>query len=56
MPQIQIGAGISVGAGISIGPGGGSPDPATGTGGISLAVIAGLPQNLYPAISVYDGT
>jgi hypothetical protein len=38
------------------GAGGGSPpvDPATNTGGISLAVIAGLPQNLYPAVSVYN--
>jgi hypothetical protein len=52
--QIQIGAGISVGAGISIGSSGSSPDPATNTGGISLAVIAGLPQNLYPAVSVYN--
>ena len=57
MPSpIQIGAGISVGAGISIGSSGaGSPaDPATNTGGFSLAVIAGLPQNLYPAVSVYN--
>ena len=56
---IQIGSGITIGGGINIGgDGGGSPpvDPATNTGGFSLAVIAGLPQNLYPAISVYDGT
>jgi hypothetical protein len=53
---IQLGAGITVGAGISIGSNGaGSPaDPATNTGGISLSVIAGLPQNLYPAVSVYN--
>jgi len=37
------------------GGGGGPADPATNTGGISLAVIAGLPQNLYPGISVFDG-
>jgi len=55
---IQIGSGITIGGGIGIGgtTGGGAVDPATNTGGISLAVIAGLPQNLYPAISVYDGT
>ena len=51
---IQIGPGITVGGGISLGAGGGPPavDPATNTGGISLAVIAGLPQNLYPGVSV----
>jgi hypothetical protein len=48
---IIIGPGIDVGGGISISAGGGSPDPATNTGGISLAVIAGLPQTLYPANS-----
>jgi hypothetical protein len=51
-----IGPGIDIGGGIVFGAGGGPPDPATNTGGFSLAVIAGLPQNLYPAISVYDGT
>jgi hypothetical protein len=35
------------------GGGGGSPDPATNTGGFSLAVIFGMPQNLYPAVNVY---
>jgi hypothetical protein len=53
---IIIGPGINVGGGIVIGAGGGPPDPATNTGGISLAVIAGLPQNLYPAVSVFSGT
>jgi hypothetical protein len=54
---IIIGPGINVGGGISVGgAGGGPPDPATNTGGINLAVIAGLPQNLYPAVSLFDGT
>jgi len=54
---IVIEGGIDVGGGIDIGGGGGGPpDPATNTGGISLAVIAGLPQTLYPAVSVYSGT
>ena len=50
---ITIEGGIDIGGNITIGAGG-PADPATNTGGISLAVIAGLPQNLYPAISVYD--
>jgi len=51
---ITIGPGWTVGAGWTMGGAGGSPpvDPATNTGGISLAVIAGLPQNLYPGVSV----
>jgi len=54
---IVIEGGIDVGGGIDIGGGGGGPpDPATNTGGISLAVIAGLPQTLYPAVSVCNGT
>jgi hypothetical protein len=56
---ITIGPGWTVGAGWNIGGGGGGGgpvDPATNTGGISLAVIAGLPQNLYPAVSVFDDT
>jgi hypothetical protein len=52
----SIGSGITIGGGIVIGAGGGPSDPATNTGGISLAVIAGLPQTLYPAVSVYSGT
>jgi hypothetical protein len=54
---IEISGGIEVGAGINIGnPGVSGPaNPATNTGGISLAVIAGMPQTLYPAVSVYDG-
>jgi hypothetical protein len=31
-------------------------DPATNTGGFSLAVISGLPQTLYPAVSVFSQT
>jgi hypothetical protein len=52
--NIRLGAGITIGSGITVG-GAGSPsvDPATNTGGISLAVIAGLPQNLYPGVSLY---
>jgi hypothetical protein len=56
---IAIGGGITIGGAISIGTGSGSSppaDPATNTGGISLAVIAGLPQTLYPAVNVYSGT
>jgi hypothetical protein len=54
---IIIGPGINVGGGISVGDAGGGPsDPATNTGGINLAVIAGLPQTLYPAVSVFSGT
>jgi hypothetical protein len=49
---IEIEAGIEVGGGINIGSSG-PANPATNTGGFSLAVIAGLPQNLYPAVSVY---
>jgi len=54
---IEISGGIEVGAGINIGnPGVSGPaNPATNTGGISLAVISGLPQTLYPAVSVFDG-
>jgi hypothetical protein len=52
---IVIEGGIDIGGNINIG-GGGPADPATNTGGISLAVIAGLPQTLYPAVSVYSGT
>jgi hypothetical protein len=54
---LTIGKGITFGAGAGGGGGGGPPtvDPATNTGGISLAVIAGLPKNLYPGISVFDG-
>lgn len=33
-------------------PGGAGPDPATNTGGIALTYITGLPQNLYPGVSV----
>jgi len=53
--MITITDGLIITSGVYIGGGGGSPpvDPATNTGGISLAVIAGLPQNLYPAVSVY---
>jgi len=54
--SLIIGPGIDVGGGIVFGAGGGPPDPATNTGGISLAVIAGLPQTLYPAVSVCNGT
>jgi len=54
--SLIIGPGIDIGGGIVFGAGGGPPDPATNTGGISLAVIAGLPQNLYPAVSLFDGT
>ena len=54
---ITIENGIDIGPGITMGGGGGGPpDPATNTGGFSLAVIAGLPQNLYPAVSVVSGT
>jgi len=50
---IAIGGGISVGGNIIIGGGVSGPaDPATNTGGISLAAIAGLPQDLYPGISL----
>ena len=52
---IQIGSGINIGGGIGIGGAsgvGGPVDPATNTGGINLAMIAGLPQNLYPGVSV----
>jgi hypothetical protein len=52
---VTIGPGWSIGAGWTLGTGGGSPDPATGTGGINLAVIAGLPQSLYPGVSLYSG-
>jgi hypothetical protein len=52
---IIIEGGIDIGGNITIG-GGGPADPATNTGGFSLAVIAGLPQTLYPAVSVYSGT
>ena len=51
---VTIGAGWSIGPGVVLGGGSGPADPATNTGGFSLAVIAGLPQNLYPAVSVYN--
>jgi hypothetical protein len=53
---IEIESGINIGGGIYIGGSGGPADPATNTGGFSLAVIAGLPQNLYPAVSVFSAT
>jgi len=55
---IIIENGIDIGPGITMGGtgGGGPPNPATNTGGFSLAVISGLPQNLYPAVSLFDGT
>jgi len=48
MSGIIFGNGITLGAGIGVGGAGsgGPPDPATNTGGISLAVISGLPQTL----------
>jgi len=50
---LTIGPGWEIGAGWSIGGGGIPPvDPATNTGGISLAVIAGLPKNLYPGVNI----
>jgi hypothetical protein len=52
---IEIESGINIGGGIYIGGSGGPADPATNTGGFSLAVIGGMPQNLYPGVSVYDG-
>jgi hypothetical protein len=54
---IEISGGIEIGGGISIGePGASGPaDPSTNTGGFSLAVISGLPQTLYPAVSVLGG-
>jgi hypothetical protein len=53
---IEIESGINIGGGIYIGGSGGPADPATNTGGFSLAVIGGMPQNLYPAVSVFDGS
>jgi len=52
--MITITDGLIITSGVYIGGGGGSPpvDPATNTGGISLAVIAGLPQNLYPGVNI----
>jgi hypothetical protein len=58
MSGIAITGSVTINQGVTIdlGAGGGGPaDPATNTGGISLAVIAGLPQTLYPAVSVSDG-
>ena len=55
MSGITIEGGINIGSGISMGGGGGPADPATNTGGFSLATIAGMPQNLYPGVSVFDG-
>ena len=58
MSGITITGSVTINQGVSIdlGAGGGGPaDPATNTGGISLAVIAGLPQTLYPAVNVYSG-
>jgi len=58
--NLTLGQGLTIGKGITFGAGtgggGGSADPATNTGGISLAVIAGLPQTLYPAVSVFGYT
>ena len=55
---IEISSGIEIGGGISIGePGASGPaDPSTNTGGFSLAVISGMPQTLYPAVSVFSDT
>jgi hypothetical protein len=53
---IEIESGINIGGGIYIGGSGGPANPATNTGGFSLAVIGGMPQNLYPGVSVYDGS
>lgn len=52
---LTIGPGITVEGGIRVGTVPPS-DPATNTGGISLAVIAGLPQTLYPAVNVFSQT
>jgi hypothetical protein len=52
---IEIESGINIGGGIYIGGSGGPANPATNTGGFSLAVISGMPQTLYPAVSVFDG-
>jgi hypothetical protein len=53
---LRIEGGISIGGGIAVGipTGSSTPNPATNTGGFTLTVIAGLPQNLYPGISVYQ--
>jgi hypothetical protein len=53
-PNLTLGQGLTIGKGIVFGAGtaGGTVDPATNTGGISLSMIAGLPQNLYPGVSV----
>jgi len=57
MSGITITGSVTINQGVSMGAGSSLPaDPATNTGGISLAVIAGLPQTLYPAVSVYSGT
>jgi hypothetical protein len=57
MSGITITGGVHIEQGVTIGAGSSPPaDPSTNTGGFSLAVIAGMPQNLYPAVSVYSGT
>ena len=58
MSGITITGSVTINQGVSMGAGGGGgpPDPATNTGGFSLAVISGLPQTLYPAVSVCNGT
>ena len=53
---IEIESGINIGGGIYIGGSGGPANPATNTGGFSLAVISGMPQTLYPAVNVYSAT
>ena len=58
MSGITITGSVTINQGVSMGAGGGGgpPDPATNTGGFSLAVIAGLPQTLYPAVNVHSET
>jgi len=53
---ILIESGINIGGGIYIGGSSGPADPATNTGGFSLAVISGMPQTLYPAVNVFSAT
>ena len=53
---IEIESGINIGGGIYIGGSGGPANPATNTGGFSLAVISGMPQTLYPAVNVCSYT
>jgi hypothetical protein len=56
MSGITITGNVTINQGVSMGAGGGGgpADPATNTGGFSLAVIAGMPQTLYPAVNVYS--